>query len=63
MSISNKVRRATIARVVASIELQQGKKPGYQQEVLESLVNAELRDLENAMGESLDAIAAGGETA
>lgn len=60
MPISSKARRAVIARVVASIEAQQEAKPGYQQDVLESLVNSELKDLERAMGQSLDAIATGG---
>ena len=49
----------TIARVVMSIEAQQMDHPGYQDEILQSLVDSELRNLECEMGITLDAIAEG----
>ncbi len=41
-----RVRIRQLASVVSGIERKQEKKPGYLQDILESLVNGELRRLE-----------------
>ena len=46
MTTTNRKMLARLAYVVAAIERKQKRKPGYEQDILESIVNSELRRLE-----------------
>ena len=57
--LPNRTHIAIVGSVVKSIERGQLAKPGFNQDILDSLVNVELRKLEAEMGVGLDEVAEG----
>ena len=57
--LPNRTHIAIVGSVVKSIERGQLAKPGFNQDILDSLVSVELRKLEAEMGVGLDEIAGG----
>ena len=57
--LPNRMHIAIVGSVAKSIERGQIARPGFNQDILDSLVNVELRKLEKEMGMGLDEVAEG----